>query len=582
MENFIVSARKYRPETFRSVVGQNHITSTLKNAIGSNYLGHAYLFCGPRGVGKTTCARIFAKSINCSQLSSDIEPCNVCESCLAFNESRSYNIHELDAASNNSVEDIRSLTDQVRIRPQIGKYSVYIIDEVHMLSQQAFNAFLKTLEEPPAHAVFILATTEKHKIIPTILSRCQIFDFNRIRIEDVVNYLKFIAGEEEINYETEAFHIIARKADGAMRDALTIFDQVVSFGGRNITYQDVIDNLNVLDYEYYFKLTDNFLSCNYEKTLLIFDEILNDGFDAHNFINGLAGHLRDLLVAGNPETVKLLDISDNIKEKYLKQSARCSPGFLFQALQICSETDQNFKSSRNQRLLVELALVKLANLCTEKKKPDQSLVDKTEIDSAQVETAWNNSKNTSGNKSEIKSHVQIKTDSEIDLKKNMVKDLSISIKNIIADEKNEENEHLAEAVDNQANEEEGYVVEENPFSQEELINTWMDFAGKLQNDRPRIYSMLKSHIPRQGDGYIINLILDNSSQLEEFNKNVKNELIAYLIKELKNSLITIIPILETKGNGKKMIYTTEERFQYLSKRNPALGRLKQEFNLDFE
>ena len=322
MGNFIVSARKYRPETFRSVVGQDHITSTLKNAIKRNYLGHAYLFCGPRGVGKTTCARIFAKSINCSELTPDNEPCNVCESCMAFNESRSYNIHELDAASNNSVEDIRSLIEQVRIRPQIGKYSVYIIDEVHMLSANAFNAFLKTLEEPPAHAVFILATTEKHKIIPTILSRCQIFDFNRIKVDDAVNYLKYIAGKEGIDYEMEAFHIIAQKADGAMRDALSIFDQIVSFSGSNIKYQDVIENLNVLDYEYYFKVTDTLLICAYDKALLIFDEILSNGFDAHNFINGLAEHLRDLLVAGNPETIKLLEVSELIKEKYLKQSVQ--------------------------------------------------------------------------------------------------------------------------------------------------------------------------------------------------------------------------------------------------------------------
>ncbi|MFW5820728.1 MAG: DNA polymerase III subunit gamma/tau, partial [Bacteroidota bacterium] len=327
MSDFIVSARKYRPETFKSVVGQQSITGTLKNAIKNNHLGHAYLFCGPRGVGKTTCARIFAKTINCANPKEETEPCNECESCKAFNESRSYNIHELDAASNNSVDDIRLLTEKVRIPPQVGKYSVYIIDEVHMLSQSAFNAFLKTLEEPPSHAVFILATTEKHKIIPTILSRCQIFDFNRIKVEDAVNYLDFIATQENIEYEEEALHIVAQKADGAMRDALSIFDQIVSFSGKKISYQDVIDNLNILDYEYYFRATDFFLEGNVSDSLLLFDEIIDAGFDGHNFINGLASHLRDILVSSDPSTIKLLEVSDSVKERYLGQSKKCNPGF---------------------------------------------------------------------------------------------------------------------------------------------------------------------------------------------------------------------------------------------------------------
>src|SRR3989339_1530905 len=307
MDHFIVSARKYRPSTFASVVGQKSITTTLKNAIQNSHMAHAYLFCGPRGVGKTTCARIFAKTINCLNLSSETEPCNECESCVSFNKDRSYNIHELDAASNNTVDDIRSLIDQVRIMPQIGKYSIYIIDEVHMLSASAFNAFLKTLEEPPAHAIFILATTEKHKIIPTILSRCQIFDFNRIRIEDIVSRLFYVAEREGVSAAEEALHIIGQKADGALRDALSIFDQIVSLCGKTITYRDVIDNLNVLDYEYYFKTVDGALAGNVSEVLLTFNEILEKGFDGHNFISGLNSHLRDLLICKDESTIKLLE-----------------------------------------------------------------------------------------------------------------------------------------------------------------------------------------------------------------------------------------------------------------------------------
>ncbi len=367
MENFIVSARKYRPTTFDSVVGQLSIATTLKNAIKNNHLAQAYLFCGPRGVGKTTCARIFAKTINCFSISEQVEPCNVCESCISFNESRSYNIHELDAASNNSVDDIRTLIDQVRIPPQVGKYSIYIIDEVHMLSASAFNAFLKTLEEPPKHAVFILATTEKHKIIPTILSRCQIFDFNRIQIDDTVKFLEKISKNEGNEYEVDGLNIIAQKADGAMRDALSIFDQVVSFTNGKITYQSVIENLNVLDYDYYFRLTDAFLNGNIADSFLIFDEILNKGFDAHNFIIGLSKHFRDLLICKDIATLQLLEVGNTIKEKYKQQSAQCPSDFIFECLNICGLCDINFRNARNQRLHIELALVQLC-LAKDKKK----------------------------------------------------------------------------------------------------------------------------------------------------------------------------------------------------------------------
>ena len=368
MESFVVSALKYRPATFRSVVGQDSLTTTLKNAIKSNKLAHAYLFCGPRGVGKTTCARIFAKTINCEHLTEDNEACNQCESCKSFNEQRSYNIHELDAASNNGVDDIRSLTDQVRVPPQIGRYSVYIIDEVHMLSQGAFNAFLKTLEEPPAHAIFILATTEKHKIIPTILSRCQIYDFNRISITDTVNHLKYVAGEEHVMIEDSALNIIAQKSDGGMRDALSIFDQLVSFSGNHITYQNVIENLNVLDYEYYFRLTHSVLEGKVSDSLLIFDEVLNKGFDAQHFITGFSSHLRDVLVCKDPITIQLLEVGAEIAQRYKLQAADCPAEFIFSALKISNDCDLNYRISKNKRLLVELALIRICQLADNKKK----------------------------------------------------------------------------------------------------------------------------------------------------------------------------------------------------------------------
>ena len=367
MENFVVSARKYRPATFKSVVGQYALTTTLKNAIKSNHLAHAYLFCGPRGVGKTTCARIFAKTINCENLTPDFEACNECESCKSFNEQRSYNIHELDAASNNGVDDIRSLIDQVRIPPQIGKYSVYIVDEVHMLSQGAFNAFLKTLEEPPAHAVFILATTEKHKIIPTILSRCQIYDFNRITVADTVKHLQYVASSENVTVDINGLNVIAQKSDGGMRDALSIFDQLVSFCGNNITYQGVIDNLNVLDYEYYFRLTDCFLNGNVSQSLMIFNEIINKGFDAHHFITGLSSHLRDILVSSDPETIELLEVGADIGKRYQLQATQCPPEFIFNALKISNQCDLDYRLSKNKRLLVELALIRLCQLSDKKK-----------------------------------------------------------------------------------------------------------------------------------------------------------------------------------------------------------------------
>ena len=360
MENYIVSARKYRPASFDTVVGQTSLTVTLKNAIKNGKLAHAYLFCGPRGVGKTTCARIFAKTINCLNPNENGEACNECESCKAFNEQRSYNIHELDAASNNSVEDIRQLIEQVRIPPQIGKYKVFIIDEVHMLSTAAFNAFLKTLEEPPHHAIFILATTEKHKLLPTILSRCQIYDFNRMKVEDIVAHLASVAAKEGITSEPAALNVIAQKADGGMRDALSIFDQVASFCGGNITYQRAIETLNVLDHEYYFKIVDFCLENKITECMLTFNEILSKGFDGQHFINGLSSHFRNLLMSRDAQTVKLIEASDDVRERYHAQAQKCEPKFIFTAMKLCNDCDLSYKQSQNRRLLVELTLIQVA------------------------------------------------------------------------------------------------------------------------------------------------------------------------------------------------------------------------------
>jgi DNA polymerase-3 subunit gamma/tau len=370
MEAFVVSARKYRPATFDEVVGQPSIVGTLKNAIRSQQVAQAFLFCGPRGVGKTTCARILAKTINCQNLTKDIEPCNECESCTSFNSGQSLNVYELDAASNNSVEDIRNLVNQVRIAPQIGTKKAYVIDEVHMLSQSAFNAFLKTLEEPPAHAVFILATTEKHKILPTILSRCQVFQFNRITVNDIALHLEGIAKKENIAYESEALHIIAQKADGGLRDALSIFDQLVTYSNKNLTYQSVISSLNVLDSDYYFKATDFLLKKNIPEILLLLNEVIEKGFDEHNFILGLGEHFRNLLLCKNAATTHIIETSEKNKALYLEQTAKCSDDLLLCGLEITNDTDIQYKSSKNKRLLVELCLLKLCsdNLAELKKK----------------------------------------------------------------------------------------------------------------------------------------------------------------------------------------------------------------------
>ncbi len=558
MENFIVSARKYRPATFETVVGQKSITTTLKNAIKTNHLAHAYLFCGPRGVGKTTCARIFAKTINCEKISTETESCDECESCISFNENRSYSIHELDAASNNSVEDIRNLTDQVRIPPQIGSHSVYIIDEVHMLSSQAFNAFLKTLEEPPHHAIFILATTEKHKIIPTILSRCQIFDFNRITVEDTVRHLEYVAKSEGVEADIDGLNIIAQKADGAMRDALSYFDQIVSFSGTNITYKDVIDNLNVLDYTYYFKLTTALLETDIANAFLIFNEILNNGFDGHQFITGLSGHLRDLLVCKDKQTIVLLEVGASIKKKYIEQSASCTLNFIFKALEIANQCDINYKTSRNKRLHVEITLLKMCNI------PLQNAINMQ----AQAPAATNTkAPQTETNKPVIKE----KTENNIPNKQYK----SISIKDAL----NGKAETVKkEIIEHKEEKQQTTTYGDNKFTQEELKTIWLKFANTKQN-RARLQSMLKAHIPILKENFVIELTLENKLQ-EKAIVDIQNEIKSFLHSNLSNSKINLI-IKVAQQKVEKKLYTNNDKFKYLNEKNSSLSQLKQKFNLDF-
>ncbi len=578
MQKFIVSARKYRPDSFDAVIGQESVSTTLKNSVRTSHLAHAYLFCGPRGVGKTTCARIFAKTINCLDLQDNMEACNKCVSCNSFNESRAFNIHELDAASNNSVDDIRNLIDQVRIPPQVGKYSIYIIDEVHMLSQQAFNAFLKTLEEPPPHAIFVLATTEKHKIIPTILSRCQIFDFNRISVEDIVKYLEYVAKEEDVSAETDALGIIAQKADGSMRDALSILDQLASFTNHQITYHEVIKSLNVLDFDHYFNLTDAFLKGDLVKTLLIFDEILKKGFDAHHFVSGLSKHFRDLLVCRDEQTLILLEVGDSIKQRYRKQAEMTDAAFLFKALEIANECDMYFKSSKNQRLHVELMLMRLCNIRDEKKNP---LVENTDVQPQVVQEEQPFlKKETSLTKSGTLKRPVKAGESKQEYKSQS----SVSIKDAL--EKIDKTKNGGEepgAIDGNLTGEEAEAVMENDFTQEELTKQWLSYAEKIKEEKPRSYRIIKSQLPEIKENHNISLMLVNKSQSEDFNIRIREDVLNFLRDKLQNNLITIeVNIAEDNSNNEKKPYTAEEKFKYMAEKNPVLNKLKQDFNLDFE
>ena len=619
MENYIVSSRKYRPSTFESVVGQRALTTTLKNAIATQKLAHAYLFCGPRGVGKTTCARIFAKTINCMTPTADGEACNQCESCVAFNEQRSYNIHELDAASNNSVDDIRQLVEQVRIPPQIGKYKVYIIDEVHMLSASAFNAFLKTLEEPPRHAIFILATTEKHKILPTILSRCQIYDFNRISVEDTVNHLSYVASKEGITAEPEALNVIAMKADGGMRDALSIFDQVVSFTGGNITYKSVIDNLNVLDYEYYFRLTDCFLENKVSDALLLFNDILNKGFDGSHFITGLSSHFRDLLVGKDPVTLPLLEVGASIRQRYQEQAQKCPLPFLYRAMKLCNECDLNYRISKNKRLLVELTLIQVAQLTTEGDdvsggrgptktiKPiftqpaaaqQPQVASATQVQQASLHTSPSSVttqavNGTTARHPQASAAVQpgasassgaassapsqgagvaptVKEERKIPVMK--MSSLGVSIKNPQRDQTTQNT--VTTHVPRVQQPEEDFI-----FNDRDLNYYWQEYAGQLPKEQDALTKRMQMLRPvLLNNSTTFEVVVDNEFAAKDFTALIP-ELQSYLRGRLKNSKV-VMTVRVSEATETIRPVGRVEKFQMMAQKNQALMQLKDEFGLE--
>jgi len=601
------------------VVGQRALTTTLKNAIATQKLAHAYLFCGPRGVGKTTCARIFAKTINCMTPTADGEACNQCESCVAFNEQRSYNIHELDAASNNSVDDIRQLVEQVRIPPQIGKYKVYIIDEVHMLSASAFNAFLKTLEEPPRHAIFILATTEKHKILPTILSRCQIYDFNRISVEDTVNHLSYVASKEGITAEPEALNVIAMKADGGMRDALSIFDQVVSFTGGNITYKSVIDNLNVLDYEYYFRLTDCFLENKVSDALLLFNDILNKGFDGSHFITGLSSHFRDLLVGKDPVTLPLLEVGASIRQRYQEQAQKCPLPFLYRAMKLCNECDLNYRISKNKRLLVELTLIQVAQLTTEGDdvsggrgptktiKPiftqpaaaqQPQVASATQVQQASLHTSPSSVTTQAVNGTTVR-HPQasaavqpgasassgaassapsqgagvaptVKEERKIPVMK--MSSLGVSIKNPQRDQTTQNT--VTTHVPRVQQPEEDFI-----FNDRDLNYYWQEYAGQLPKEQDALTKRMQMLRPvLLNNSTTFEVVVDNEFAAKDFTALIP-ELQSYLRGRLKNSKV-VMTVRVSEATETIRPVGRVEKFQMMAQKNQALMQLKDEFGLE--
>ena len=599
MENYIVSARKYRPSTFESVVGQRALTTTLKNAIATGKLAHAYLFCGPRGVGKTTCARIFAKTINCLHPTEDGEACNACESCVAFNEQRSYNIHELDAASNNSVDDIRQLVEQVRIPPQIGKYKVYIIDEVHMLSASAFNAFLKTLEEPPRHAIFILATTEKHKILPTILSRCQIYDFQRIGVEDTVAHLAYVASKEGITAEPEALNVIALKADGGMRDALSIFDQVVSFTGGNITYQSVIENLNVLDYEYYFRLTDQLLEHRISDALLLFNEVLNKGFEGNHFITGLASHFRDLLVSKDPVTLPLLEVGAGIRQRYGDQALRCPLPFLYRAMKLCNDCDLNYRASRNKRLLVELTLIQLGQLNPEGEEvpggrspqpviqpltaPQQPAAQQqpaaapqpAQPKPAQARPAAQPPQAAATTAARVASVLSAQKAEEKKIPVMQRGGLGISIKHTPTEEK--AYEPAPDTVPTQVAE--AQPQEDYIFNERDINYYWQEYAGRLPHEQVALAKRMQNMRLTLLDATTFEAVVDNPIVAKDFNA-LAPAIQDYLRTRLKNRRVTM-SVRVSAPEEKVRAYGRAEQFQMMMEKNHALKDLLDEFGLEF-
>ena len=599
------------------MVGQRALTTTLKNAIATQKLAHAYLFCGPRGVGKTTCARIFAKTINCMTPTADGEACNQCESCVAFNEQRSYNIHELDAASNNSVDDIRQLVEQVRIPPQIGKYKVYIIDEVHMLSASAFNAFLKTLEEPPRHAIFILATTEKHKILPTILSRCQIYDFNRISVEDTVNHLSYVASKEGITAEPEALNVIAMKADGGMRDALSIFDQVVSFTGGNITYKSVIDNLNVLDYEYYFRLTDSFLENKVSDALLLFNDVLNKGFDGSHFITGLSSHFRDLLVAKDAVTLPLLEVGASIRQRYQEQAQKCPLPFLYRAMKLCNECDLNYRVSKNKRLLVELTLIQVAQLTIEgddvsggrspKKtiKPvftqpaaaqqpqvtsaasasqtavhqqtpvrqPQTPVAAQVVSSSTLSSSSSSSSNSTTSVPSQSAGIAQGGQGERKIPVMKMSSLGVSIKNPQRDQVAQK-ETMPQPGKVQQTVEEDFI-----FNDRDLNFYWQQYAGQLPKEEDSLTKRMQMlHPVLLNNSTTFEVVVDNEIAAKDF-RNLIPELQNYLRVQLKNSKVVMTVRVSEPTETVRPVGRVE-KFQMMAQKNQALMQLKDEFGLE--
>jgi DNA polymerase-3 subunit gamma/tau len=555
MENFVVSARKYRPITFDSVVGQGHITTTLRNAISSGQLAQAFLFTGPRGVGKTTCARILAKTINCQNVSADIEPCNECTSCKNFSQNASFNIHELDAASNNSVEDIRNLIDQVRFPPQDGKYKVYIIDEVHMLSQAAFNAFLKTLEEPPSYAIFILATTEKHKILPTILSRCQIFDFNRIQIKDMAGHLAKIAKNEGIGYEEEALELIALKADGGLRDALSMFDLNVTFSKeRHLKYADVLENLHVLDYDYYLKMTASLYGGDITQVILLLNDIITKGFDLHQFVVGLNEHFRNILICKNPETVHILELSDNVKAKFLEQSKGISASFLLSALSVGSQLDINFKASKNQRLHVEIGLLKLSQISAvlnlanlpeaEKKTPDLTLQTPELTPTVTQSTSAPVAKPVVSKLGGFKSLKSLK-------KEEVLKSSEIVVGNLSSAK-----------------------VSNEDFTEGAAIGALKDFFKTRQRANERL--IFESGYQISGTHFLFKL--PNTFLMGLF-EDIKTDLLEYLKRKLKNSNLTAEAVLTAEEAVLKP-RTEQQKFEAMAEKNPLIWDLKTSLDLD--
>ena len=600
MENFVVSARKYRPMTFDTVVGQGSITNTLKNAIRNNTLAQAFLFCGPRGVGKTTCARIMAKTINCLNPTENMEACNECESCRAFNNNASFNIYELDAASNNSVEDIRSLVDQVRIPPQIGQYKVYIIDEVHMLSAAAFNAFLKTLEEPPAYAKFILATTEKHKIIPTILSRCQIFDFKRITVDDIAKHLAFVAQSEGVTAEPEALNIIAQKADGALRDALSIFDQMVSFSGKSITYKDVIDNLNVLDYDYYFQIVDHILQGHMSDILLILNDIISKGFEPQHFVSGMGNHLRSLMVCKDPVTVQLLEVSEQLRQRYLAQSQACPLPFLIKALEINNQCDIDYRAANNKRLHLEIALLKMCALCSNalamptaqaqpvqvaQNKPQQTVSTTTPTSTPAVQAPLPQQPQQPNNPAVQQSTVQQSTIQQSTVQQPTVQQPSVPVSTgstsaqpVVRPRGTTSGISINKAMQQaEQKAEEKEETWDNAFTQEQLTASWADFVNRYKSLSQSFAAAIGKYTPKLIDGSEIHFSVDN--KLFEHDTEGMSALKNHLKNSLHNNQFKLVPeVMERPAEIEA--YTDKDKFEKMVEERPYLRTLQTELKLE--